>query len=74
MDTLLKGNGVVLRELLSTTIQQIYSQYGIRANTPVLLKCQSESKEENKTKKDLLKTVLKIFPILSNAKLIDVGL
>ena len=34
------------------------------------LKCQSESKE---AKKDLLKTVLKIFPRLSNAKLINVG-
>ena len=38
------------------------------------LKCQSESKEEKEAKKDLLKTVLKIFPRLSNAKLIDVGL
>ena len=37
------------------------------------LKCQSESKEEKEAKKDLLKTVLKIFPRLSNAKLIDVG-
>ena len=39
-----------------------------------ILKCQSESKEEKEPKKDLLKTVLKIFPRLSNAKLIDVGL
>ena len=37
------------------------------------LKCQSESKEEKEAKKDLLKTVLKIFPRLSDAKLIDVG-
>ena len=37
------------------------------------LKCQSESKEEKEAKKDLLKTVLKIFPRLSNAKLINVG-
>ena len=37
------------------------------------LKCQSESKEQKEAKKDLLKTVLKIFPRLSNAKLIDVG-
>ena len=38
-----------------------------------ILKCQSISKEEKEAKKDLLKTVLHIFPRLPKTKLIDVG-
>ena len=38
-----------------------------------ILKCQSISKEEKEAKKDLLKTVLRIFPRLPKTKLIDVG-
>ena len=38
-----------------------------------ILKCQSISKEEKEAKKDLLKTVLHIFPRLLKTKLIDVG-
>ena len=38
-----------------------------------ILKCQSISKEEKEAKKDLLKTVLCIFPRLPKTKLIDVG-
>ena len=38
-----------------------------------ILKCQSISKEEKEAKKDLLKTVLHIFPRLMKTKLIDVN-
>ena len=38
-----------------------------------ILRCQSISQEEKEAKKDLLKTVLHIFPRLSKIKLIDVG-
>ena len=38
-----------------------------------ILKWQSISKEEKEAKKDLLKTVLHIFPRLPKTKLIDVG-
>ena len=53
----------------STSILTVWHQ----GKHSCILKCQSESKEEKEAKKDLLKTVLKIFPRLSNAKLIDVG-
>ena len=53
----------------STNILRIWHQ----GKDTCTLKCQSESKEEKETKKDLLKTVLRIFPRLSNAKLINVG-
>ena len=38
-----------------------------------VLKCSSVSKEQKEAKKDLLKTVLRIFPRLPKTKLIDVG-
>ena len=69
---LLKGNGVVLRATKcnnSTSILKVWHQ----GKHTCTLKCQSESKEQKEAKKDLLNTVLKIFPRLSNAKLIDVG-
>ena len=53
----------------STSILTVWHQ----GKHTCILKCQSESKEEKDAKKDLLKTVLKIFPRLSNAKLINVG-
>ena len=53
----------------STSILTVWHQ----GKHTCILKCQSESKEEKEAKKDLLTTVLKIFPRLSNAKLIDVG-
>ena len=52
---LLKGNGVELRELLSTTIQQIYKQYGIRVNIPVLLNANLNQKKKKNLRRIYLK-------------------